>query len=126
MYRRTLVIFFKRGRALFVFFLFLFFADGFHLVRLIGKKDPVAPQDEKKYIVFFACLMELFAVCPNSTEPGTAEVTEDLCDSEVSHLQICLSVEKSTQYSKNSCRKSFTFSCHSLFGQYDITDPANI
>ena len=76
MYRRTLVIFFKRYRALFVFFLFLFFAHGFHLVRLIGKKDPVAPQDEKKYIVFFACLMELFAVCPNSTEPGTAEVTE--------------------------------------------------
>ena len=44
--------------------------------RLIGKKDPVAPQDEKKYIVFFSCLMELFAVCPNCTEPGTAEVTE--------------------------------------------------
>lgn len=44
--------------------------------RLIGKKDPVAPQDEKKYIVFFSCLMKLFAVCPNCTEPGTAEVTE--------------------------------------------------
>ena len=44
--------------------------------RLIGKKDPVAPQDEKKYIVFFSCLMELFAVCPNCTEPATAEVTK--------------------------------------------------
>ena len=44
--------------------------------RLIDKKDPVAPQDEKKYIVFFSCLMKLFAVCPNCTEPGTAEVTE--------------------------------------------------
>ncbi|CAH3028846.1 unnamed protein product [Porites evermanni] len=29
--------------------------------KLIGKKDPVAPQDEKKYTVFFSCLMELFA-----------------------------------------------------------------
>ena len=28
--------------------------------RLIGKKDTVAPQDEKKYIVFFSCLMELY------------------------------------------------------------------
>ena len=28
--------------------------------RLIGKKNTVAPQDEKKYIVFFSCLMELY------------------------------------------------------------------
>ena len=44
--------------------------------RLIGKKDSVAPQDEKKYIVFFSCLLELLAVCPNCTEPATAEVTK--------------------------------------------------
>ena len=80
--------------------------------RLNDKNDPLAPQDEKKYVVFFF-LMELFAVCPNCT------------DSEVSRLQICLSVENSTQYSKNS-RKSFTSSRNSLFGQYDITDFANI
>ena len=44
--------------------------------RLIGKKDSVAPQDAKKYIAFFSCLMELFAVCPNCTEPATGEVTK--------------------------------------------------
>ena len=44
--------------------------------RLIGKKDPVAPQDEKKYIVFFSSLVELFAVCPNCPEPATAEVSK--------------------------------------------------
>ena len=36
----------------------------------------MAPQDEKKYIVFFSYLMELFAVSPNCTEPATAEVTK--------------------------------------------------
>ena len=58
------------------YFLLMVFTCYSLTCRLIGKKDPVAPQDEKKYIVFFSCLMKLFAVCPNCTEPGTAEVTE--------------------------------------------------
>ena len=58
------------------YFLLMVFTCYSLTCRLIGKKDPVAPQDEKKYIVFFSCLMELFAVCPNCTEPATAEVTK--------------------------------------------------
>ena len=99
--------------------------------RLIGKKDPVAPQDEKKYIVFFSCLMELFAVCPNCTEPATAEVTK-VIGTQIYVTQKCPACKFVRQWkSQPNIRripagKSFTFSCHSLFGQCDITDPANI
>ena len=44
--------------------------------RLPGKGHSVAPQNEKKYIVFFSCLMELLEVCPRCTEPTTAEISK--------------------------------------------------
>ena len=60
MYRRTPVIFLKRYRGLFVclfsYFSLMVFTSYSLTYRLIGKKDPVAPQDEKKYVVFFSYL----------------------------------------------------------------------
>ena len=74
------VVFFNCVLIIGLIFSFASFKFLFNLALLLNhrihddKKESVAPQNEKKYIVFHSMLMNLFAVCPVCTEPASAEI----------------------------------------------------